>query len=172
MIDDDEQGFHVPMRAVTVELALFGRAAERARVFVAAHDEGRATRHAVVALLEQEQPFVPTQADSDRTPQVINKDAILWIAVDSRAEDADEALLDYRHVVRVELVGGTPLAGELLYTLPVDHARLVDFLNGPGRFFRLWTGTRLYLINKGYVERVVEAPLDLDASGDGAAGKE
>ena len=144
----------------------------------AARFDGQAARHAVVDLLEKEQAFVPTQSESDRTPQVFNKDSLLWIAVArsaraaAQAGDDEDALYEYRHEVRVELRGGDSLAGELLYTLPAEHARVVDYLNGPGRFLRLWTGERLYLINKGYVERVIEAPLDLDASHGGAEGKE
>jgi len=167
MIHDEDQGFVVPKRAVTVELALRGRAPERARVFVPAREDGEVARHAVIDLLEKELGFLPTQAESDRTPQIFNKDALVWVAVASHkvaaagAED-DDALFEYRHEVRVELVGGDMLVGELLYTLPPEHARVVDYLNSAGRFLRLWTPERVYLINKSFVERVFEAPLDLE----------
>ena len=175
MIHEDDQGFRVPKRIVTVELALAGRAPTRAQVFVAAGD-GALARHAVVDLLEKQHAFLPTQSESDRTPQILNKDVLLWVAVASDGAEAssegdgDDALFEYRHEVRVELVGGSQLAGELLYSLPVNHARVVDYLNAPGRFFRLWTGERLYLINKAFVERVVEAPIDLDAASPTAGG--
>ena len=32
---------------------------------------------------------------------------------------------------------------------------MVDYLNGPGRFFRLRTPDRVFLINKNFVARVV-----------------
>ena len=167
MIHDDDQGFHVPKRVVTVELALSGRRPERAQVFVAAGDGGDAARRAVVELLEHAHAFLPTQSDSDRSPQIFNKDALVWVAIAgeaaaAEADDEEDTLFEYRHEVRVELTGGTQLSGELLYSLPADHARVVDYLNASGRFFRLWTGERLYLVNKTYVERVVETPLDLE----------
>ncbi len=167
MIHDDDQGLVVPKRMVTVELALEGREPERAQVFVPPGEDGELTRHAVLDLLEREQPFLPTQGATDRTPQIFNKDALVWVSVASdkatvSGADDDDALFEYRHEVRVELVGGDQLVGELLYTLPADHARVVDYLNAPGRFFRLWTPARLYLINKYFVERVVEAPIDLE----------
>ena len=167
MIHDEDQGFVVPRRPVRVELTLLGRATESATVYVAAIEGGAAERHAVLALLEQPPTFLPTQAASDRTPQLINKDQVTWLAIASdKASDAgaddDDALFEYRHEVRVELCGGDMLVGELLYTLPPDHARVADYLNGPGRFFRLRTVDRLFLVNKSFVERVVEAPLDLE----------
>jgi hypothetical protein len=167
MIHDDDQGLVVPKRAVSVELTLLGRAPQRAIVFVAAAEGGSYERHAVVDLLEQDPPFLPTQGEADRTPQLFNKDALVWVAVASdKASDAgaddDDALFEYRHEVRVELAGGDMLVGELLYTLPPDHARVADYLNAPGRFFRLRTPDRLFLINKFFVARVIEAPLDLE----------
>jgi hypothetical protein len=168
MIHDDDQGLVVPRRPVGLELTLFGRAPERATVFVSATEGGAYERHAVLDLLEQEARFLPTQTESDRTPQLINKDTLVWAAIASDkavatgADDGDDALFEYRHEVRVELVGGDMLVGELLYTLPPAHARVVDYLNGPGRFFRLRTLDRLFLIHKNFVERVIEAPLDLE----------
>ena len=58
--------------------------------------------------------------------------------------------------MRVDLIGGEPLAGELLYSAPEESTRLVDYLNAPGRFLRLWSKETLYLINKTFVSRVVE----------------
>jgi hypothetical protein len=167
MIHDDDQGFRVPKRVVTVEVELLGRAPERAQVFVAAGEGGDAARHAVVDLLEKESAFLPTQSESDRSPQIFNKDSVVWVAIAgdaaaSEGADEEDTLFEYRHEVRVELVGGGHLTGELLYSLPADHARVVDYLNAPGRFFRLWTGDRLFLVNKAFVERVFESPLDLE----------
>jgi hypothetical protein len=165
MIHDEDQGFVVPKRVVTVELLLHGRQPELAHIFVPATEGGALARHAVVDLLEKDHAFVPTQSQHERTPQIINKDALVWIAVASDAAAGaadDDALFEFRHEVRVELAGGAALAGELLYSLPPEHARVTDYLNSPGRFFRLWTAERLYLINKYFVERVVESPLDLE----------
>jgi hypothetical protein len=91
----------------------------------------------------------------------------VWISLvpEALAEDDDE-LFEFRHDVHLELVGGQELRGELLYTLPPEHARVADYLNTSDRFARLWSGGRLYLVNKSFVERVVEEPLDLAADGD------
>jgi hypothetical protein len=167
MIHDDDPGLRVPKPVVTVELLLFGRRPERAHVFVAAGEGGAAVRNAVVDLLEKEHGFVPTQTEHDRTPQLVNKESLVWVAVPAdvgatAGADEEDGLYEYRHEVRVELMGGGYLAGELLYSLPGNHARVADYLNAPGRFFRLWAGGRLHLVNKTFVERVVEAPLELD----------
>ena len=33
----------------------------------------------------------------------------------------------------------------------------MDYLNEPGRFLRLWSKDHLYLINKAFVLRIIEA---------------
>jgi hypothetical protein len=164
---DDSPDLTVPKRLVTVELTHIGRNPSRAQVFVAEHEGQADSRHqGVIDLLELGGDFLPVRGQADETPTVINRLTLIHVAVDNaRSEDsvAQEPLFEYRREVRVELAGGGKLVGELLYTLPSQHARVADYLNAPGRFFSLWTGDRLYLVNKAHVERVVETPLDLDA---------
>jgi hypothetical protein len=115
---------------------------------------------AVLELLEHSSAFLPARVPSEQRGVVLNKDTVVWLALPG--DDREDELYEFRHDVRLELVGGGELAGELLYSLPHDHARVVDYLNGPSRFARLFTGGRLFLVNKAYLERVVEVPIDLN----------
>jgi hypothetical protein len=164
MIDPDEEGLHVPKRAVDVELALAGRPAVRVQVFVPVEHAGEAT-HAVLELVEHASAFLPARVPAERHVVIFNKETVVWIGVDAAL--VEEELYEFRHDVRLELVGGAELSGELLYSMPHEKARVVDYLNAPGRFVRLWTPKTLYLVNKAYLERVVEVPLDLDAAPSG-----
>jgi len=174
MMDDDDRNLAVPKRAVTVELALAGRTPLQAQIFVAAHDAHAYRPELVIDLLEHESAFLPARVAGEKAPSLFNKDTVVWAALDDARDDArdegaddgadgDAPLYDSRREVRVELTRGEPLSGELLYSLPSDRARVADYLNLPGRFFRLWRGGRVVLVNKAYVERVVETPLDLTA---------
>jgi hypothetical protein len=55
-------------------------------------------------------------------------------------------------------VEGADYRGRVAYELPPTRTRTLDFLNGPGRFFALVTGSTTRFINRSHVRRV--RPLD------------
>jgi hypothetical protein len=150
----------IPKEAFAVELALAGAAPRRVEVFLAEQRANEFRRQYVLDLLEGARAFLPARDTATGKRETFNKDALLWICVPlapfgSQAA-GEEELFEFRHPVRVDLIGGEPLAGELLYSAPAESTRLVDYLNAPGRFLRLWSKETLYLINKAFVLRVVE----------------
>jgi hypothetical protein len=151
----------IPKEAFAVELALAGAVPRRVEVFLAEQRANEFRRQLVLDLLEQAQAFLPARDTSSGTREIFNKDALLWIGVPlapfgSQAATGEDELFEFRRPVRVDLIGGEPLAGEVLYSAPEQSTRLVDYLNEPGRFLRLWSKETLYLINKAFVLRVVE----------------
>ena len=150
----------IPKEAFAVELALAGAAPRRVEVFLAEHRAHEFRRQYVLDLLEQAQAFLPARDTSSGKRETFNKDALLWIGVPlapfGSQATGEEELFEFRRPVRVDLIGGEPLSGELLYSAPEESTRLVDYLNAPGRFLRLWAKDTLYLINKAFVLRVVE----------------
>ena len=56
----------------------------------------------------------------------------------------------------VELTTGGKLEGMLFDSAPADRPRVIDHLNGPGSFVRLWTSDEHYLINKAHILHVTE----------------
>ncbi|HEY0787715.1 MAG TPA: hypothetical protein VGE86_03665, partial [Thermoanaerobaculia bacterium] len=87
---------------------------------------------------------------------LVGKRAILWVAIPLDAETGPLSLHDHYHDVRVELDVADPIAGHVLFSSPADRPRLVDHLNLPGQFLRVWTPQALYLVNKHHVVRVLE----------------
>ena len=149
-------------QAVAVELALPGSPPRTVEVFLAEHRPNEFRRQHVLDLLEHVQAFLPARDVATGTREIFNKDAVLWIGVPlspfgSEPDGADEELFEFRKPVRVDLMGAGPLSGELLYSAPQESTRSVDYLNAAGRFLRLWSKERLYLINKAFVLRVVES---------------
>lgn len=156
----------LPTLSVAVDLARAGRAPERAELFLTGSaGRGRAALAGeVAALLEAETAFLPVRepdAPGGARVALVGKRAILWVAVPLAAlgEELPEdglTLFDHDHGVRVELDVGDELAGHVFFSSPADRPRLVDHLNLPVRFLRVWTPDALFLINKHHVVRVVE----------------
>ena len=148
----------VPKRRVTVELALQGSTPRQVEVFVAEQQAHAVQKEDVLNLLESEQAFLPAFDLETKTGTLFNKDTVLWVGIQlaEQGDELEQELFDNRRSVEVEVVGGTTLQGNFLYTAPSMRARVVDFLNHPGRFVRLWSEERLYLVNKSYVLRILE----------------
>ncbi len=152
--------YRIPKAKIPVRMLLRNRTLQRLELFVplrmARDPQGKVVRD----LLEQDRPFFPARDQDSDSFLLIQRDAVVWAAVDKVLESEIEHIELYdRHVwVRVELQDGSRLEGELFYTAPTARARVMDHLNGPERFFFLHREERLVLVNKAYVICVVEQP--------------
>jgi hypothetical protein len=151
----------IPKEAFAVELTLAGSVPRRVEIFLAEQRTNELRRQPVLDLLEHVQAFLPARDAATGKLEIFNKDAVLWIGVPlapfgSQGGTGEDELFEFRRPVRVDLIGAEPLAGELLYSAPEQSTRLMDYLNEPGRFLRLWARETLYLINRTFVLRVVE----------------
>jgi hypothetical protein len=99
--------------------------------------------------------FLPTV--SDGAAKIINRDQILWIAVDGFVDSGgDYDLTVVQKLAILELVDGSRLEGYLDMNRPADRQRLSDVLNDDGeRFVRLTDDNRTYFVNKDYVRIAV-----------------
>jgi hypothetical protein len=158
----------LPTLAVPVRLALAGREPGGAELFVA--DVARRGRSHlfddISALLDAGTGFVPMRVGG--RVRLLAKHAIAWIAV--RLHGAGEAppaelpeeladaftLYDRQHRVEIELAGGPGVTGLLLDSAPANRPRVVDHLNRPGAFLRVWTPDEHVLVNKHQIVSVTE----------------
>ena len=150
----------IPKEAFAVELALAGFEPRPVEVFLVGQRAEGPRRQQVLDLLEHVQAFLPARDPATGEGELFNKDALLWIGIPletfgSPAVAGEDELFEFRRPVRVDLIGAEPLEGELLYSAREESTRLIDYLNEPGRFVRLWAKDTLYLINKAFVRRVV-----------------
>lgn len=149
-------------QAVLVDLALAGSEARRVEVFLAEHEVREFRRQHVIDLLQSARSFLPARDGETGLWELFNKDVLMWIRVPlaplggEEVESEDDELFDFRKSVRVDLMGGAPLQGELLYSAPEESTRTADYLSMDGRFFHLWQEGHLYLVNKSFVQRIVE----------------
>jgi hypothetical protein len=73
-------------------------------------------------------------------------------------DDPDRASAARLVALAVELTDGIEYRGRSSFELPPARARALDYINGAGRFFTLWTDDVVQYINKSLV-RVIR-PLD------------
>jgi hypothetical protein len=142
----------IPKRTVKVLLALDGHEPREAELFVAEQRPHDPRPEDVHGLLEEGGAFLPARDAGGAF--LFARAAVAWLGLP--LPDLEGELFDEQHEVRVELEGGAVLDGELLYSPPEGRGRVVDHLNAPGRFLRLFGPDRLYLVDKAHVLRVVE----------------
>lgn len=148
-----------------VEINLGSPGVRPVEIYVAEHVAHAYRRQHVADLLAGPEAFLPARDIDDDQFAMFNKSVAIWIRIPLAGgslpvEESSVALTDelfeQQHPVEIELAGGERLSGDLMYSLPPDRARPVDYLNEVQRFCRLWTVDHLYLINKQSVVRVIE----------------
>jgi len=153
------RSLHIRKEPLEVELALAGCPARRVSLFLAEHGVHAFARQTVLDLLEQVETFLPARDLETGLSESFNARAVVWIAMSREAleeEGSADQLFEHRRFVHVALAAGDWLEGEILYSAPDGEARLVDHLNRPERFLRLWHGDRVLLVNKQSVMRILE----------------
>ncbi len=162
-----ESALRVRKETIEVDLVLFGAAPRRVEMFLAEHGSHGFSRESVLELLDGPGSFLPVRDLESGTWEVINSRAFVSIGMSRLSADSEDGaveLYDHRKLVRVTLVGGGTLEGEILYSAPEDSARVVDVMNRRERILRLWSGDRVFLLNKEYVLRVVEGTVTREES--------
>lgn len=165
---DRSAELRLPTVIVSVRLCPIGQAPRDAELFVA--DVARRGRSHLLddlgELLDGSAGFVPVRMDGQ--VRLLSKYAIAWIAVARRGPDdrpptdfpeelSDAtALYDRQYRVSIELAHGPGLTGLLLDSSPADRPRVIDHLNRPGMFVRLWTPDEHVLVNKQEIVAVIE----------------
>jgi hypothetical protein len=130
-------------------------------LFAPAGEAGRPDRARVAELLARDQRFLPARDAQTGALVTLGARTICWISVplarSGEALAADD-LFEHRRDVEIELEGGAVLTGELLYSAPAASTRVVDVLNGAGRFVPLWLADRVVFVSKSLVRGVTEVP--------------
>ncbi len=162
----------LPKFPVEVEVGFADGSSRWVDVYVAEHTEHSYRRQHVIDLLEADEPFVPARdvaENGDEHWAMINKATIAWVAipldqgslpVEESLEATDPELYDVQSPVSVDISAHSAVEGHVLYSPPAGHGRLIDYLNQPRRFLRVWTAERLVLVNKSWVLGVREPAAD------------
>ena len=145
----------VPRRIVRVEVTLRGLPAQRGNVFLAPDAPDAWQRDDVAGLLEGP-PFFAFHAEGEPGKQLIARDSCVIVEVEPLTE-GPPVLYDQEVELEIELaVDGQRHVrrGVLLYSAPLERARLIDRLNVEDRFIRLVAGEVICFVHKRFVARV------------------
>jgi hypothetical protein len=160
-MDEASANLKIPKKTVPVELNLSGQETCEVEFFLAEYHPCSWRHQNVLDLLEDGNAFLPAKVAHHDARLLFNKDTVVWVGIPLRADPAlaeiePEELFDIKHEIRLELTDGSKLDGQLLYAAPPDRSRIVDYMNAPGRFFRLWREDHVYLVNKAFLLRIFQ----------------
>jgi hypothetical protein len=142
----------VPKQRVEVELVACGER-RTVTVFLSEIVPEHAGPERVSDLLEREEVFFPALDHTTARMTFVNRAAVVLARVPRELEEHDDHdVAPTEHEVVVRLHDGEVVRGIISYVLAPEHARPVDFLNVPGRFFRmLVSADHVLLVNKQHV---------------------
>lgn len=146
----------VPKRRLVAEAML----ANGSRLNVALYLSGNCPQHSgaerLSDLLANSPRFLPADDLATGRTCFLGRDALYALRVPASAEvgGAVETELPVEYEVEVLLSNGERLSGAVSYVLPPESARLLDFLNTPEPFLRLYDGTDVVFVNKHHVALV------------------
>ena len=148
----------VPKQRLEVELRLRGQEPRRVEIFVSDQHPGSRRRLDVLAALEQDEGFMPARDVDAGEWILVNKRALLWIALEQASEEGvvEVELFDQRLPVQAVFENGSKQEGELLFSPPATGRRAVDHLNREEPFFCLFCGERVFIVNKTALVALVE----------------
>jgi len=146
----------IPTNAILAEVLCADGRRFRGRIFLpttAMHHSG-ATRAA--EWMNEPAPFFPFLPD-DGAPVLVNKREVLVLTVDAEDDDGNAEDDPNSPVRQVAVEAETErLDGRLLIEMPLNQARVLDYLNRPEMFLTLRAGHRHHLIQKERITRVIE----------------
>ncbi|MGE0439481.1 MAG: hypothetical protein AB7L66_09220 [Gemmatimonadales bacterium] len=116
---------------------------------VAQHHSGQET---TTDLFNRGEPFFALVLE-DAAPVFIAKGQVLYaeIGPTDADEDADRISAARRVELEVEMADGSLLEGVVMFELPPDRLRALDFLNAAPAFFPLWHEEAVRIVNRNHI---------------------
>ncbi len=144
----------VPKHRVGAEVLLPGGATRRIALFLAEAAPDHDGPERPLDLLNGRSDFLPAVDQETGQMTFLNRAALSAVRVAREIEPEELPTIPTEHEVELLLSDGAVLRGLVTYVRPMDHTRLVDFLNEPTPFLRLIEGDAVALVNKRHVARV------------------
>jgi hypothetical protein len=145
----------VPKRRVQVEVLIPGGGARQVIVFLAEFAPTHTGPERLSDLLNAEDEFVPALDVATDTMMFLGRHSIAAARVAHEWELGEQIEEGVKHEVEITLTDGTTLRGAVFFVLPHARSRLLDYLNDAQPFVRLAEPSRVALINKRHIARVI-----------------
>ncbi len=144
----------VPTTLLEAEVVCAGGHRWRGRMYVPSASSRHSGPMHLEEWLSEPQQFLPLRPADGAEPMLVNKQEILWLALE-RPDWEPESVGETAREVVIECYGER-LTGTLYIAMPATQSRVVDFMNGPSAFVTLHHGGRLHVVRKARITRVVE----------------
>jgi hypothetical protein len=142
--------YRVPMRELTVRLALAANAPAEYVIFLSPSSRASGMEN-VSEYLAGDRRFLPMVGGG--SPRIVNRDQILWLEVEGyQEEDEVSETTIIQKLVILEMSDGTRIEGSIDVNRPPDRSRLSDVLNDRSEtFLRLSFDRTSIFVNKNFV---------------------
>jgi hypothetical protein len=153
--------FQVPQREVPVQVLLEGGEELEGLFYAPTSSPSGGPGRLSERLNDEGEHFLPL-VDAE-SAYLISKSMILTVRLlpgeaELEFQESDQAK---ECSVEMRLMGGLMLTGRLKFTMPVEKARILDYLNAAPPFIALLENGRILLVNRSFLVRI----RDLDGAG-------
>lgn len=149
---DATKPLHIAKAQKQVEMWVHPEGLVKGAIFVRVGDDNAASEDPRY-VLNADKPFLVLCRTEPEEIRFYNRSSIVRVTFeDKRPTAGTETVI----ACRLHLMDGSMIDGEIIETLPTDHARLYDYLNQANdRFIRIYTGeTQVCMVNKNYIIQV------------------
>jgi hypothetical protein len=113
----------------------------------------------VSSLLEDSESFLSLLNPKTKSPEIINKDQILFVKLPPEKNE-DSMSINVKpvvHSVEIKLHDGSSLKGKLQYFMPPQTSRILDYIGDDQRFIQIQAKSALLLVNKRHIVKMQQA---------------
>lgn len=143
---------------VSAEVVLADGAMLEGELHLATRATYSAATESPLEMLNRGDPFFPLTLQQGGVAFVSKAQVAVVSCRDQSPLDPDRASAARLVALEVSLANGAEYRGRATYELPPARSRTLDYVNGPERFFTVWTDDLTRYINKALVRLI--RPLD------------
>ncbi len=119
------------------------------QVFLRLHEAHHDGRQKVGDLLNQGLTFIPVKTGSDAF--LLSTSQIVTLETALEFERDDTMTLGKKYDVRISMIHGKEIAGNIFVNLPDDSSRIKDYFNQPVRFFAVSRPESILYVNGAFI---------------------
>lgn len=118
-------------------------------VYLRLHEAHHSGVQKVEELLNENTPFIPIKTSQDFI--FVNSSQIVSAITYSELEREELLTFGNKYPIRIKMLHGEEIKGDIVVCLPQGRNRVTDYLNQSIQFFSVFLPDRIIYINKGFV---------------------
>jgi hypothetical protein len=123
-------------------------------VYLRLHEAHHSGSQKVEELLNENTPFIPIRTSQDFI--FVNSSQVVSATTYSELERAELLTFGNKYPIRIKMLHGEEIKGDIIICLPQGRNRVTDYLNQTIQFFSVFLQDRIIYINKEFILSVQE----------------